>query len=281
MTKSGDWVPNNSASKDRTASVFIQQKGGYSLSGLLAENPAPTSHIIPIFQSVIAAMEQAHLGNTDLCDLNPQKIFLRDDGTIELSSLKQPASGMTAVLGSMKYCAPEMVEDAAGQSSERALIESYVLGFVFYEILLGRDLFEKQFENIHQHGEFGWLAWHADKTKRAQPLNKMIGGFPLILSNLIDSMMAKEAARRMTDLRRIAGTIDNSSQATAVIRLSALRDGETALASMPKKVDIFWRNFVRVAGSRLRELPWSRFFTGKYQKSHSNVSNHVAGIRKG
>jgi len=275
MTKNGDWVSNDSVSKDQTVPVITQKPGGYQLCSLLSSDPAPTRHVIPVFLSVIAALEQAHLQTLAPCNLDPEKVFFRDDGTIELSSLKSAASGMTAVLGSFKYCAPEMVEDAVGQQPDRALIESYVLGFVFYEILLGQSRFEEQFKDIHHRGDFGWLAWHADKTKRAQPLNSLIHGFPSILSGLIDGMMAKEASARIVDLRRISDAIGNATQTTTVIsNLSALQSSEKRHVSIPTKVDTFWRNVMRTAGSRLRGVWWGRFFVGRHKKVHSSVSAH-------
>jgi serine/threonine protein kinase len=122
---------------------------------------------------------------------------------------------MTVVVSSSKYSAPEMFEEAA-ESVDNSSHDSYVLGLVFYEIFLGRDLFEKQFQEISGQGEVGWLIWHADKTKRAESLSDLISGFPYILSRLIDGMMVKEPSKRITDLNKVAETIASTLQATAV-----------------------------------------------------------------
>jgi hypothetical protein len=274
MTNGDGGIPLGSTYKGRTVPTYSQQQGNsYDLSRLLSSEPAPTGLAIPHFLSVIAAVEDVRRENKGLCDLDPRRIVFTGDGTVELSILPPPSSGMTVVLTSSKYLAPEMVEDVTGQN-DSCLLESYVLGFVFYEIFLGRDLFEQQFQDVSGHGKFGWLAWHADRLKRAKPLKEIISGFPSVLSQVIEGMMAKEAVERITDLHRIAATIAGSSQATMMIsNLSALQGGDEVRASpwisVPQRVDMFWRRFVGTAHSALRKLSWHRIFARKHEQPFS------------
>ncbi|WP_157466953.1 hypothetical protein [Edaphobacter aggregans] len=164
---------------------------------------------------------------------------------------------MTFVLSSSKYSAPEMVEETE-RELENACLDSYVLGFVFYEIFLGTNLFGQQFQDVIGHGDFGWLSWHADKTRHAKPLYELLSGFPSVLSSLIDGMMTKEALDRITDLDRIADTIGGASQATMLItNLSALQHGDQSYAplrqSFLQKVDSFWRRLMSAARRCLRK----------------------------
>ncbi len=281
MTNSDGRIPTAPTFKNRAASA---QGSGYDLSRLLSSEPAPTGFVIPSFLSVIAALEEARRKNKGPCDLDPRKIFFRGDGTVELSVLPRPGSGMTVVVSSSKYCAPEMVEDITGQN-DSCLLDSYVLGFVFYEILLGENLFEQQFQDVSRYGRFGWLTWHADKTKRAKPLSEVISGFPSVLSSLIDGMMAKDTAERITDLRRIAETIGGASQATMLIsNLSALPGVNEASAlqriSFLEKVDTFWRTLLSAARSALRKLPWDRIFARKHKRD-SNIQDARQHFRRG
>jgi serine/threonine protein kinase len=286
MTNSDGWIPLGSTLNNPTQTAYSkQQRSGHALSRLLSSEPAPTGVVIPSFLSVIAAIEEVRRENKGHCDLDPRKIFFKDDGTAELSVLSAPGSGMTVVLSSSKYCAPEAVEDMTGQN-DSSLVESYVLGFVFYEILLGTNLFEQQFQDVSSHGKFGWLTWHADKSKRAKPLSEVISGFPSVLSSLIDGMMAKEAAERITDLHRIAETIGGASQATMMIsNLSALQDGDEACASrrlsVLEKMDAFWRRLLSAARSALRKLPWNRIFATKHKQAHSNAQDARELFRRG
>jgi hypothetical protein len=200
-----------------------------NLSQLLSSEPASPEQVIPSFLSVIAAVEAAHETSKEPLNLDPREIRFRDDGTAEVSVSNTPSSGLTVVLGSSKYSTPEMFEEAAG--SDNGPRECYVLGFMFYEILLGADIFEKQFQDVHQRGELGWLTWHADRAKHAKPISDLISGFPYSLSRLIEGMMTKEVTARTTDLKKVSQAIAGSLQATQVYRgSSGLRAGDESFA---------------------------------------------------
>jgi serine/threonine protein kinase len=268
MTNNDGRIPLGLTFTNRTAPANSeQQHSGHNLNQLLSSDPALTELVIPSFLSVIAAVEEARRENKGRCNLDPRQIFFLSDGTVELSILAPPESGMTVILSSSKYSAPEMVEETTGQT-DSDLLDSYVLGFVFYEILLGKELFEQQFQDVISHGRFGWLTWHADKAKRAKTLSELVSGFPSVLSSLIDGMMAKEASKRITDIHRIADTIGGASQATMVIsNFSKWQDGREAAAppkvSVSQRVDAFWRRLMSAARGILRQLPWSRIFAPK------------------
>jgi hypothetical protein len=197
-----------------------QKRKARDLRQLLSSTPAPPELVIPSFLSVIAAVEEAHRANREALNLDPREIRFRSDGTAEVSVSNAPASGLTVVLGSSKYSTPEMFEETAGPAANGPR-DCYVLGFMFYEILLGVEIFEEQFKDVHQKGELGWLTWHADKTKRAKPLSELISGFPYTLSRLIEGMMAKELSQRTTDLGKISQAIAGALQATQVYSGSA------------------------------------------------------------
>ena len=275
---SDSWIPVGSTFKDRTNAGHSGQKhSGHKLSRLLSSEPAPPALVIPSFLSVIAAVEEVHRDNKGPCDLDPRNVFLRSDGTVELSTLTPAASGMTVVLNSSKYSAPEMVEETSGHI-DTILLDSYMLGFVFYEILLGSDRFEQQFQEVAGQGKFGWLTWHADKTKRAKPLSEVMDGFPSVLSNLIAGMMAKDTSERIGNLQRIADTISEASQATMVIsNLSALRGPDQGSASQKasasQKVDFLWRWLFSVARDALRRVPWNPTSARRHKQTQSRAQD--------
>lgn len=241
------------------------QRRGYTLSRLLSSEPAPTGSVTSTLLGVIAAVEEAHRANKGWsCNLNPGNIFVRDDGKVEVSTLAQPDSGKTVVLSSSKYVSPEIVQDTTGQV-ESSLRDSYILGFVFYEIFLGVHLFEQQFLDVVSQGKFGWLAWHADRTKHAKPLSELIKEFPPVLSNVIDGMMAKEPGERITDFQWIANMIGGASQATMMIsNLSTLLECDdpylSQIISLSQKVDVCWLGFMNKVHGLLRMLQLNRIF---------------------
>jgi serine/threonine protein kinase len=119
------------------------------------------------------------------------------------------------VFGSPKYATPETLQRGEG-SEDCEPNDSYALGFMFYEILLGRKLFEAEFHDVYQQGEFAWLIWHADKSLRAKSLSELIEGFPHALSVLIEGMMMKDTAARTKDLRAVRNILANALQVTRV-----------------------------------------------------------------
>jgi hypothetical protein len=153
------------------------------------------------------------------------------------------------VLDSVKYCAPEQLEDEVG-SSQKGLIDSYRLGFIFYEILLGSERFQCVFESVVQAGSFGWLSWHVDASKIATPLHEILPGFPIGLSRVVAGMMAKNASARMTDAGRIAAAIGGASQATVVIRRTPALQAAISAQEGPKvetslKTETLWGKILR------------------------------------
>jgi serine/threonine protein kinase len=259
MKTTDSHIPHEPATRGYVESASSEQSHRlHELGQLLSPVPAPLALVIPSFLSVIAAVEAVHRENKGHCNLDPQKVRFKSDGTVEVSILNMSLSGSTVVLSSAKYTAPEMVEEA-GEPVYSALLDSYVLGFVFYEILLGRNLFEKEFQDVSLQGEWGWLTWHADKSRQARPLNELVNGFPSTLSRLIDGMMAKDASERITDLKEIAEMIAVSSHATMVFRnLSASQNGGETFPPQREaayqKADAFWRRFMTLAGRLQKAL---------------------------
>src|SRR5580698_7128533 len=106
MMKNDGWIPHGATFKYRTAPASSErQSKDQDLSGLLSSEPVSAGSVIPIFLAVIAAVKEAHGENKGSCNLDPRKIRLKSDGTVELSNLTPLASGMTFVLSYSKYSA--------------------------------------------------------------------------------------------------------------------------------------------------------------------------------
>lgn len=279
MSKNESRISYESVSGNRTDPAYSEEKReALNLSQLLSSGPTHPARIIPSFLSVIAAVEAEHLAGRGPCDLEPRKVIFWKDGTVELSARKASASGSTVVVGSSKYSAPEMFEETTGPVNINSY-DSYVLGFVFYEILLGKDLFDKQFSDISRQAELGWLIWHADKTKHATPAGELISGFPHILSRLVEGMMMKDPSKRITDLKKISQTIASALQATAVYSLADLHAGEESFShqepSASQEIE-GWRRWLSISfWSNLRNALFDLLFPKK------NGSNAVSTSKSG
>jgi len=195
----------------------VRRARALTLSHCLSEDPASLEEIIPRLVQVIQAVEEAHDRKKEHRYLGPEKIRFTEDGSVQMPVSSARGGVETVALGSLKYMAPESLEQSEGVDNCR-LRDCYVLGFIFYEILLGRKLFESQFRDISTQGEVGWLTWHADKTKTTVALTKLIDRFPQSVSGLITEMTAKDLAARTKDLNLVAQTLASTLELTRVNR---------------------------------------------------------------
>jgi serine/threonine protein kinase len=260
MSKGEAIASVNSELTSAAAAVDLQrQVANGDLSQWMSSDPALPELVTPTFLRVVTAVQKSHQEDKRLCDLDPRKVLFQENGNIKLSFLNPVVPGATVILSSLKYLAPELMREGIEQLDHNRT-DSYVLGFVFYEIFLGKALFDQHFSNVSEQGHFGWLAWHADTTRPAKPLRDVIPDFPSVLSGLISGMMAKDASQRVTDMGRIADVIRGASQATAVIRhLPSLSAGDKVRAELkalaPRETETLWRKLLSRVFNRSHRTP--------------------------
>jgi serine/threonine protein kinase len=206
---------NPQVNRSGDSSPLNHKRGRRNLRQLLSAEPAPVEGVMSSLLGVISALEAAHRDNRRHRNLKPEKIMFSAEGIAEVPTESAGNAGATVVSSSPKYAAPEGFELSQNAPDCRTL-DVYVLGFMFYEVFLGRDLFEGQFQDVSRQGDLGWLLWHADQSKRAKPLADLIHGFPRVLSDLIDQMIAKEPTGRMTELNGITQMLASALDATRV-----------------------------------------------------------------
>lgn len=202
---------------------------GRRLSDFITEEPAPFAQMVPAFLESVAAVEELHRRYDSPCNLDPGNVVLLMDGKVVLKPVVRLSKAATIALPSLKYSSPEILEEISDEYGANVL-DSYTLGFVFYEIFLGRGLFRRQFAEVIQEGEIGWLKWHLDQDKCALSLSSQLKDFPLVLSRLIDEMITKKPAARLANFRSISDTLACSMNATvSIASISSLRIEERAL----------------------------------------------------
>jgi hypothetical protein len=186
------------------------------LAKWMADEPKPIAELLPLMTSVMEAIAKANATDPHFCTLNPAKILVREDQSVQIATHKPVELGNTFDLGSAKYTCPEFFGAAAPGTPAGANV--YIAGFVFYELLLGRKLFDAQFKDVERNGNLGWLRWHADATKRATPLNEM-NRYPAFVCRIVDRMIEKNLANRLTDVNGIARLFGSVSHATMVYKV--------------------------------------------------------------
>src|SRR3954453_17136234 len=80
----------------------------------------------------------------------------------------------------------------------------YVLGFLLYELLIGREQMDRQFADLAEMSTgLGWMRWHTDPTQSVQPLTSVLPSCPKPLSDLIERMLEKDASKRIRTFEEV------------------------------------------------------------------------------
>jgi serine/threonine protein kinase len=196
-----------------------------TLAELAGEDPAAVERVAPLFVRVVDRVIAIHAGGQVARALTPGGIRLRPNGEIDIDAL--PAGSLqNTVAAEPKYCPPEMFQEGHVEPGDRqGVADVYVLGFAFYEILLGRRLFREQFRELGPEPEaFQWLRWQADPQKGLQPLHELMPGFPAPLSELVSRMTEKDPVRRVAGLGEVRQALErfgNRSVETQQFRTGA------------------------------------------------------------
>jgi len=119
-----------------------KRSGGPTLAGLLSARPAKPDVVLPRFIAVIEAIEDAHANNRWHRCLDPQTISF-NNGRADLPSYEAKALEETVVSASPKYSAPDYFQDRSTAENCGAR-DIYTLGFIFYEIFLGKEICKEQ-----------------------------------------------------------------------------------------------------------------------------------------
>jgi hypothetical protein len=192
------------------------------LAGLLLKEPAPVEDGLLAFIRVIERVLAIHANGEGRPVLSPHAI--RWSGTVaEVDVLSPAVERQQTRTVNCKYASAEEFQEATHDREGAIASDTYVLGFMFYEIFAGEKRFREQFAEFSgSDADLKWLNWHSDPSSSVTPLRKILETIPAELSDVIESMMQKVAARRPT-LAAIAATLNT-------LRISRLRQsGKTMI----------------------------------------------------
>jgi serine/threonine protein kinase len=170
-----------------------------NLAGYLAEEPPQLDQVIHAFIASVDALVRLYDANGMTFGLSPQSIVFDRIGNASIKAAPATAAGRTMLgtpMGSARYAAPELLADAGAQPGSAVAADVYALGMMFYEILLGTKLFRAALPN---KTDLDWLRWQADAGKKAPTLKSQLLDHPAALSDLLESMMDKDASKRAKD----------------------------------------------------------------------------------
>lgn len=158
----------------------------------LTDSPGEVNLLANLLNAVLRMLK----GMTEAHDpVTPFSVRVASSGEIEIGSHGPVGERDTMMVSMPKYAAPEMMRS---QQAGITKADLYAVGFMIYELFLGRTLFRKEFASTEQCGSgLAWMEWHADAAKVARPLSVVVGGVPPALTELIASMMENHPAKRM------------------------------------------------------------------------------------
>ena len=175
-----------------------------SLQGPLATKPAAT-----LLWRLAGAMSAVHTAGIVHRDLKPSNVIVGEDlrPTITDFGVAASLSGQTSMLmGTTKYMAPELF--GGGDVDGRA--DMYSLGFIMYELLLGRERFNEIFADITRDPRISavrWMKWHGNESVSAPQLHVVNPAIPEKFSSIVAKMTAKDPAHRYADMEELGQAI--------------------------------------------------------------------------
>jgi serine/threonine protein kinase len=182
-----------------------------TLAGYLQDNPPELDRVVSPFVSTVRALIAINEAKGKSDALIPQNIHFDQLGKATVQAAPSSSAEVTTVMSNPRYAAPEMFsEKAAAADSSNNTANVYALGMMFYEILLGRKLFERTFPD--QRNDIDWMRWHADLESKAPALKSLLPECPAAMSDVVESMMEKHVEKRSTDLNEILGRLRSVAQ---------------------------------------------------------------------
>ncbi|MBF0380025.1 MAG: AAA family ATPase [Magnetococcales bacterium] len=175
--------------------IVLEDFGGESLDRFLKEGPLDLEQFFTIAISLSNTLGNIHSQRVIHKDINPSNIVwnpqtgvikIIDFGLSTTLSQEAPeAREANRLAGTLPYIAPEQTGRMNRNIDYRA--DFYSLGITFYHLLTGQPPFNSQdpLELVHSH-----------IARTAQKVHERQSGVPLMLSAIIEKLMAKDAESR-------------------------------------------------------------------------------------
>jgi formylglycine-generating enzyme required for sulfatase activity len=176
-----------------------------TLEEVLEERRLDPNAALDILRKIASGLRAIHAAGIVHRDLKADNILMSRAGDRlvigDLGIASDVGAGDTLV-GTPKYMAPE-VHDEGTPVDVRS--DVYSLGFIAYELLLGRERFRSEFSDVHasetaEIQRLKWINWHRDRARTARPLHEIDPDIPLSVSEIVARMLNKDPAARPASL---------------------------------------------------------------------------------
>ena len=191
--------------------IVMEYVEGHTLETVLNDTPGPveTKAALQILWRLAATLHEVHTAGIIHRDLKPGNIIISEGLRPKITDFGVAASisGQTSmILGTTKYMAPELFE--GGEVDARA--DMYSLGFIVYEMLVGRPQFNEIFADVvrDKHSEaLRWMKWHGNEKVHAPGACDVNSSVPRELSDIVDKMIAKNPNERFASMEELGKAI--------------------------------------------------------------------------
>jgi serine/threonine-protein kinase len=151
-------------------------------------------------------------------DVKPSNLLIDRNNVIKLGDFgiarRLQNDGGSAIKGTTRYIAPEVVSDKFGPVGPHSDI--YSLGFSAYELLCG-ERFESMFPGLHMFGrdqQLAWIMWHSAPDRRLPRIKDVLEGVPEQLAAIIEKMTNKDPAQRYRSADQIIADLNRDDVAS-------------------------------------------------------------------
>jgi tetratricopeptide (TPR) repeat protein/tRNA A-37 threonylcarbamoyl transferase component Bud32 len=216
---------------ERGLFIVMEYVPGHTLEATLADNPGPVEvkATLAILWRLAAGLHAVHQAGIVHRDIKPGNIIIAEGLRPKIADFGVAVSltGQTSMLlGTTKYMAPELL----GGSSIDGRADMYSLGFIAYEMLLGRQKFNEVFAEVvrDKHSEsLRWMKWHGNEQVQAPRVCEINPQVPRELSDIVAKMIAKNPADRFESMEALGRFIKSSFSPRAKAAGAAQAPGQS------------------------------------------------------
>ncbi|MFW6066477.1 MAG: serine/threonine-protein kinase, partial [Planctomycetota bacterium] len=184
--------------------IVMEYVRGHTLAQTLNDTPGPVEPkaAVQLIWRLAAALHDVHAAGIVHRDLKPGNIIITPSLRPKITDFGLAAAGSeqtSMLMGTTKYMAPELFE---GKPAD-ARADIYSLGFIAYEMLLGREKFNEVFADVvrDKHAAaMRWMKWHGNEKVQAPPLHELNPSVPRALSDIVAGMIAKDPDERFQSM---------------------------------------------------------------------------------
>lgn len=196
---------------ERGLFIVMEHIQGHTLETVIRDTKGAveTRAALQLIWRLAAAMHDVHRAGIVHRDLKPGNIIVTPSLRPKITDFGLAAAGSdktSVLMGTTKYMAPELFEGAPAD----ARADMYSLGFIAYEMLLGREKFNEAFADVlrDKHtAAMRWMKWHGNHKVQAPPLHELNPGVPKALSDIVAKMIAKNPDERFQTMEELGRAI--------------------------------------------------------------------------